>query len=76
MTCLSIGGEGDGVVGAAGHLHHLLVEEVGGDQGRYQPVVGGPVAQLAVAIVAPGKHLPICMGGEELDTPGWQGGCG
>ena len=63
-TYLSVSGEGDGMVGAAGYLHHLLAEEVGGDQGRYQAMVGGPVAQLAVAIVAPGKHLPICRRGE------------
>ena len=46
-------------MGAAGHLRHPLAEEVGGDQGRGQAVVGGPVAQLAVAIVAPRVHLSI-----------------
>lgn len=57
---LSVGSQGDGVVGAAGHLRHLLVQEVGGHEGGGQSVVGGPVAQLAVAVVAPSEHLPIC----------------
>lgn len=47
------------MVGAAGHLRHSLAEDVGGHQGRGQTVVGGPVAQLAVAVVAPSKHLSI-----------------
>lgn len=47
------------MVGATGHLRHSLAEEVGGDQGRGQSMVGGPVTQLAVAIVAPSKHLTI-----------------
>ena len=56
---LSVGGEGNGVVGATGHLRHSLAEEVGGHEGRGQSVVGGSIAQLAVAIVAPGKNLSI-----------------
>lgn len=57
---LSISREGNSVVGATGHFCHSFAEEVGGHQGRGQPVVGGPVSQLAVAIVAPGIHLSIC----------------
>ena len=56
---LSISCSGDSVVGATGHLCHPLAQEVGGHQGRGQSVVGGPIAKLAVAIVAPGKHLSI-----------------
>lgn len=48
------------MVGATGHLCHSLAKEVCGDQGRGQSVVGGSVAQLAVAIVAPGINLSIC----------------
>lgn len=59
MTNLSITGEGDGVVGAAGHFCHSLVKEVGWYQGRGQTMVGGPISQLAVAIVAPGVNLTI-----------------
>lgn len=59
MTYLSITCESYGVVGATGHFCHPLVDEVGGDQGGGQTMVGGPISQLAVAIVAPGKHLPI-----------------
>lgn len=47
------------MVGATGHLCHSLVKEVGGHQGWGQSVVGGPIAELAVAIVAPGKHLSV-----------------
>lgn len=46
-------------MGATGHLRHPLAEQVGGHEGGGQPVVGGPVAQLAVAIVTPSKHLSI-----------------
>lgn len=47
------------MVGATGHLCHSLAKEVGGHQGGGQSVVGGPIAQLAVAIVAPSKDLSI-----------------
>lgn len=63
---LSVSSQGDGVVGAAGHLRHLLVQEVGGHEGGGQSVVGGPVAQLAVAVVAPSEHLPICRAVDRL----------
>lgn len=56
---LSISCEGNSVMGATGHLCHSLVKEVGGYKGRGQSVVGGPIAQLAVAIVSPGKYLSI-----------------
>lgn len=54
------------MVGATGHLCHSLAEEVGGHEGRGQSVVGGPIAQLAVAIVAPGKHLSIYTAASKL----------
>lgn len=57
---LSINREGNGVVGATGHLCHSLAQQVGGNQGRVQAVVGGAVAQLAVAVMAPSKHLSVC----------------
>lgn len=63
---LSLGSQGDGVVGAAGHLRHLLAEEVGGHEGGSQSVIGGPVAQLAVAVVAPSKDLPIYRASDRL----------
>lgn len=47
------------MVGATGHLCHSLAKEVGGHEGRGQSMVGGPIAQLAVAIVAPCKNLSI-----------------
>lgn len=47
------------MVGPTGHFCHSLTEEVGGHQGRGQSMVGGPIAKLAVAIVAPSKHLSI-----------------
>lgn len=59
MYYLSVSCEGDSVVGATGHLCHSLAQEVGGHQGRDEPMVGGPIAQLTVAIVAPSKHLSI-----------------
>lgn len=46
-------------MGATGHLDHFLTQEVSGHEGRGQAVVGGAIAQLAVAIVAPGKNLSI-----------------
>lgn len=59
MVYLSVTGQSYGVVGATGHFCHPLVDEVGGDQCGDQTMVGGPISKLAVAIVAPGKHLPI-----------------
>ena len=56
---LSVGSEGDGVVRATGHLRHPLVEQVSGDLGWGQAMVGGPISQLAVAVVSPGKHLSV-----------------
>lgn len=56
---LPVGRQGDGVVRAAGHLRHLLAQEVGGHEGGSQSVIGGPIAQLAVAVVAPSEDLPI-----------------
>lgn len=50
------------MMGATGHLGHPLAQEVGGYQGRGEPMVGGAVAQLAVAIVTPSEHLSICKG--------------
>lgn len=47
------------MVGATGHLRHSLAKEVGGHEGRGQSMVGGSIAQLAVAIVAPCKNLSI-----------------
>lgn len=63
---LSISREGNSVVGAAGHLRHSLAKEVGGHERRGQAVVGGPIAQLAVAIVAPSKHLSIYTAANKL----------
>lgn len=63
---LPLGSQGDGVVGAAGHLGHLLAQEVGGHEGGSQSVIGGTVAQLAVAVVAPCKDLPIYRGLDRL----------
>lgn len=56
---LSISCEGNSVVGATGHFCHSLAEEISGHQGRGQPVVGGAISELAVAIVAPGIHFSI-----------------
>lgn len=47
------------MVGATGHFYHSLTQKVSGHEGRGQAVVGGAIAQLAVAIVAPGKNLSI-----------------
>lgn len=58
-TYLSICGESYGVVRAAGHFRHPLVDEIGGDQGGGQAVIGGAVSQLTVAIVTPGINLSI-----------------
>ncbi len=63
---LSISCEGNSVVGATGHLCHTLAKEVSRHQGRGQSVVGGPIAQLAVAIVAPSKHLSIYIAAGKL----------
>jgi len=59
LAYLSICGEGNSVVGATSHLCHSLAKEVGGHQSRDQSMVGGPISQLAVAIVAPGKYFTI-----------------
>lgn len=56
---LPIGCQGNRVVGATGHFYHSLTQKVSGHEGRGQAVVGGAIAQLAVAIVAPGKNLSI-----------------
>ena len=56
---LSITCEGDSVVGTTGHLRHSLAEEVGGNKGRSQSVVVGPIAQLAITIMAPSINLSI-----------------
>lgn len=56
---LSIGCQGNGVVGSTGHLYHSLTQKVSGHEGRDQAMVGGAIAQLTVAIVAPGKNLSI-----------------
>lgn len=66
ISYLSISCEGNSVVGATGHLCHSLVKEVGGHQGRGQSVVGGPIAQLAVAIVSPSKHFSIYTAASKL----------
>lgn len=66
MDYLSISCEGNSVVGATGHLCHSLAKEIGGDQGRSQSVVGGSIAKLAVAIVAPSKHLSIYIAARKL----------
>ncbi len=44
---------------ATGHLCHPLGDEVGGNQGRSQAVVGGAITQLTVAIVTPGINFSI-----------------
>ncbi len=44
---------------ATGHLGHPLADEVGGNQGRSQAVVGGAISQLTVAIVTPGINISI-----------------
>ncbi len=44
---------------ATGHLGHPLADEVGGNQGRSQAVVGGAISQLTVAIVTPGINVSI-----------------
>lgn len=44
---------------AAGHLCHPLADEVGGNQGRSQAMVGGAITQLTVAIVTPGIYFSI-----------------
>lgn len=49
------------MMGATGDLVYSLINEVGGHQGRDQAVVGGAIPQLAVAIMAPGKHLSLCI---------------
>lgn len=54
------------MVGATGHLDHFLAQEVGGHEGRGQAVVGGAVAQLAVAIVSPGKNLSVYTAGKSF----------
>ena len=59
MTYLSISGEGDGVVGTTGYFCHSLAEEVGGHQGGGQPMISGPIPQLAITIMTPGKDLTI-----------------
>lgn len=51
-------------MGATGHLDHFLTQKVGGHEGRGQAVVGGTIAQLAVAIVSPGKNLSIYIAGK------------
>lgn len=56
---LSISRQGNSVMGATGHLCHSLAEEVGGHEGRGQPMIGGSITQLAVAVVSPSKHLSI-----------------
>lgn len=56
---LSISCESDSVVGTTSHLRHSLAEEVGWDQGWCQSMVGGPIAQLAVTVVAPSIHFSI-----------------
>lgn len=47
------------MVGSTGHLYHSLTQKISGHEGRGQAMVGGAIAQLAVAIVAPGKNLSI-----------------
>lgn len=59
MDYLSIICEGNSMVWATGHFCYSLAKEIGGHQGRGESVVGGPIAKLAVAIVAPSKHLSI-----------------
>lgn len=49
-------------MGTTGHFCHSLAEEVGGNQGGCEAMVGGAISQLAVTIVPPRKHLSICMG--------------
>ena len=60
VTDLSIGGEGQGVVRPTGHLFEPLPLQVGGHQCGGGALVGGSIAQLAVAIVAPGVQLSAC----------------
>ena len=60
VTDLSIGGEGQGVVRPTGHLFEPLPLQVGGYQCGGGALVGGSIAQLAVAIVAPGVQLSAC----------------
>lgn len=43
----------------AGNLCDLLIEQVGGHEPRSHPLVGRPISQLAVAVVAPGEQLPV-----------------
>lgn len=64
---LSVLGERHGVMGAARHPGHLLVLQVTADQNGGQSLVGGAVAQLAVAVVAPCKQLTIWT---EEEQPG------
>lgn len=47
------------MVGSTGHLYHFFTQKVSGHEGRGQAMVGGSIAQLAVAIVAPGKNFSI-----------------
>lgn len=61
ISHLSISGQSYSVVRTTGHFCHSLVQKVGGHQGRGQAMVGGPIAQLAVSIVAPGENLSIYM---------------
>lgn len=67
---LSFSGESDGVMGATGHLGHPLINEVGGNQGRDQAVVGGAISQLAVTIVTPSIHLSFCIVNQKSQTAG------
>lgn len=54
------------MVRATGHLCHSLAKEVGGYQRRGQSMVGGAITELAVAVVAPSKHLSICRAAGKL----------
>lgn len=66
MTYLSISGEGNGVVRTTGYFCHSLAEEVGRHQGGGQPMVSGPISQLAIAIMTPGKDLTIYTAADKL----------
>ena len=46
------------MVAAAGHLDHLAAEEAVLDEGWGEALVGAPIAQLAVPVMAPTVKLP------------------
>lgn len=51
--------QGHGMVGATCHLCDLPVEQVSRHQHGSHSLVGCPISQLAVAVMAPGKYLSV-----------------